>query len=282
MITMEKPKSIIIKKKLPKIFNISFLVLMLFITYFPLFIIAISSINQDSTGNDFTGVTFEWYAAMLSDSNLMDAITTTITIAILSTVISTVFGTISAIGINALNKKKRKYLIFLNNIPIINADIVTGIFLLLVFNVIGTLIGIEYILGYWTLLIAHVLFSTPYVILSVLPKLGEMDKNLFDAALDLGCRPYYALRKIILPTIQPGILAGMLLAFTMSIDDFAISYFTAGSVSNFSTWFYGNIKRIDKVWTKVCAYNTIITVISIVGIIVYFIIKNKKGNKKNA
>ncbi len=282
MIIVEQPKSLIFKNKLFNILKSTFIISMICITYFPLFIIALSSINLDSTGNDFYGFTFEWYGAMVDDSNLMEAITNTLVIAILSTAISTVFGTITAIGINSLNRKKRKALIFLNNIPIINADIVTGIFLLLIFTTIGTLIGIEFILGFWTLLIAHVLFSTPYVVLSVLPKLSEMDDNLFDAALDLGCRPYYALRKIILPSIKAGILSGMLLAFTMSIDDFTISYFTSGSVSNFSTWLYGNRKRFDLVWTKVCAYNTIITITSIIGIIVYHFIKNKKGNKKNA
>ena len=165
---------------------------------------------------------------LFGDPELMDAIVNTISIAFISTAVSTILGTVFAIGINSLDRKRKQRLIFLNNVPIINADIVTGVFLMLVFLTFGRLIGVNYPLGYTTMLIAHIFFSIPYVILSILPKLNEMDPNLYDAALDLGSKPSEAVMKIIVPTIKPGIITGMLIAFTMSIDDFIISYFTTG------------------------------------------------------
>lgn len=270
------------KKTFFKISKFSFLFIILFLTYLPLFVIAVQSINLDSSGDTFGGFTFDWYLKMIEDDSLMESIFYSVFIAVLSTIISTILGTVSAIGINALKKKHRKFMIFLNNVPIINADIVTGIFLLIVFNVIGSIIGVQYILGFSTLLIAHVLFSTPYVILSVLPKLNEMDKNLFDAALDLGCRPYYALRKIILPSIKPGIIAGAFFAFTMSIDDFVISYFVSGAqIKNFSIWLYGSLKVTkNHPWPKACAYNTIITIIILMCLVGYNYLQNRKEKKK--
>lgn len=273
------------KSKQTKILTISkwsFMGIILFLTYLPLLIISIQSFNKDSNGTSWDGFTLKWYTGMFSDSNLMEAIYWTLIIAILSTIISTILGTITAIGIHSLNKKHKKFMIFLNNIPIINADIVTGIFLLIIFNVVGNLLGLRDNLGFHTLLIAHILFSTPYVILSILPKLGELDSNLFDAALDLGCKPFYALRRIILPSIKSGILVGMFFAFTMSIDDFVISYFVSGrEISNFSIWLYGNLKitKADP-WPKACAYNTIIIFITIIAVVIYnFINKRKEGNK---
>ncbi|MFI3329481.1 MAG: ABC transporter permease [bacterium] len=270
-----------VKKNVLNISKFTFLGLVLFFTYFPLLIIALLSFNTDNSGNDFTGLTLEWYSKMFQDDNLMSAIKNTLLIAILSTLISTILGTLTAIGINAINKKYKKYLIFLNNVPIINADIVTGIFLLILFTILGNIIGIR-LLGFNTLLIAHVLFSTPYVVLSVLPKLNELDKNLFDAALDLGCTPYYALRKIIVPSIKSGIFAGMFFAFTMSIDDFVISYFVSGvEIENFSIWLYGSLKITkNDPWPKACAYNTLIMFITIFGVGIYTYIQHKKKGKK--
>ncbi|MFI3284477.1 MAG: ABC transporter permease [Erysipelotrichaceae bacterium] len=268
-----------------KILKILFISFVLFLMYFPLLLIALLSFNNDGTGTDFTGFTFKWYITLINDSSLVKAIYNTFTIAFLSTIISTILGTLSAIGINSLNRKAKKRMIFFNNVPILNADIVTGIFLLLIFSLIGQIIGIQYMLGFTTVLIAHVLFSTPYVVLSVLPKLGEMDPNLYDAALDLGCRPTYALRKVIIPSIKSGIFSGMLLAFTMSIDDFVISYFVSGAtMNNFSIWLYGNLKNTkNNTWPKAYAYNTSIVIITVIGILIYLYIKNrKKGSKKNA
>lgn len=259
-----------------------FLGLILAITYIPLIVIAIQSFNLDSSGIEWQGFTLKWYTQMFSDNELMEAIYWTLIIAVLSTFISAIFGTITAIGIHGLNKKMKKTLIFMNNIPIINADIVTGIFLLIIFNVAGRAIGVNSLLGFPTLLIAHILFSTPYVVLSILPKLAELDENLYDAALDLGCRPNYALRKIILPSIKSGIIVGVFFAFTMSIDDFVISYFVAGQeIKNFSIWLYGSLKITkNNPMAKAAAYNTIITFVTIGSLVVYNIIQSKKNKRK--
>lgn len=272
-----------IKRNVNKVSKISFLAIILLITYLPLLVIALVSFNSDPNGNKLSGFTLNWYSEMINDSSLMSAIINTILIAVISTIISTILGTLTAIGINALNKKYRKYLIFLNNVPIINADIVTGIFLLILFTIIGNAIGIgNSIFGMGTLLIAHVLFSTPYVILSVLPKLSELDDNLFDAALDLGCRPYYALRKIIIPSIKPGIIAGMFFAFTMSIDDFVISYFVSGpEIKNFSIWLYGSLKITkNHPWPKACAYNTIVMGVMLICLLVFNYVYSRKEKQK--
>ncbi len=228
------------------------------------------------------GVTTKWYGMLITNKTLFKSIVFTLEITILSTIISTIFGTFSAIGINALSRKRKKQMIMLNNVPILNADIVTAAFLLLIFQVISIVLQVNLIAQYGklTTLIAHVLFSTPYVVLSVLPKLSK-DNDLFDAALDLGCSPREALDKVILPNIKTGIFSGALLAFTMSIDDFIITYFVSGSQQNFSTWLYGNLKQQrNGQWNQACAYNTILMLITFVGIIVYQIIKNRKKEER--
>ena len=208
----------------------------------------------------------------------------TLTISVLSTVISTVLGTLFAIGINSLSKKKRQGLILLNNLPILNADIVSGVFLFFVFKVIGNILNIRYPLGYVTLLISHIFFSLPYVVLSVLPKLNEIDDNLFDAALDLGCKPNQALRKVIIPSIMGGIFSGAVLAFTMSIDDFTISYFVSGAkIQNLSIWIYsssGN-NRYGNIQSAYAFYS-ILTVVMFAVLVVYNVISSNKQAKRKA
>ncbi|MFA6827419.1 MAG: ABC transporter permease [Bacilli bacterium] len=278
IVNVSKQRKLLINK----ILKVSFVALVLLILYLPIIYIMVQSFNSDGTGTHFQSFTFKWYKEMFFDSNLMRAIRTTWSIAIISTLLSTVLGTLFAIGINSLNKKRRKQMILLNNIPVINADIVTGVFLMLVFQILGRFIGFEYPLGYVTMLIAHIFFGIPYVVLSVLPKLNEINPNLYDAALDLGSTPTDALRKVIIPSIASGIMAGMLLAFTMSIDDFVISYFTTGSgVSNFSIWLYANRRAIRfNTWPKAYAYNTIISIGTLTILIVYNIIKYRKNKKK--
>lgn len=268
----------------PIIFNILKVLLMAFVlllTYAPLVIIALISIDKDPVGTEFQGFTLKWYSQLFNDKELItNILKNTILVAILSTVFSTIFGTITAIGINSLSKKRRRQLIMLNNVPILNADIATAILLFIIFQIIGFVLQIDATkrLNYFTLVISHIFFSTPYVILSVLPKLGEIDKNLYDAALDLGCKPRKAIIKVIIPAIKTGIFTGAMLAFTMSIDDFVISYFVSSpSCQNFSTWFYSR-RRITKnnPLQKASAYNTLLTIITIVALITYNIIKKKK------
>ena len=282
-VIVKQPTSKVVLKTLEKIIKIAYVIIIALMLYAPIVFMIILSFNKALSGNEFTGFTIEWYAQMFQKEKLMSAIITTLSVAALSTILSTVFGTISAIGINSLSKKARKNSIILNNVPILNADIVTGIFLFIIFKTLGNVIfNVEYPLGYFTLLLAHVFFSTPYVVLSVLPKLNQIDSNLYDAAVDLGCKPYQALTKVIIPSIAGGIFSGAMLAFSMSIDDFTISYFVSGSeVQNLSIWIYtssGNTRygNIQSAY----AFYSILTVVMFVILVGYNIISSKKTKKK--
>ena len=173
--------------------------------------------------------TFSRYAELFKDSALLGLLRNSAVIAVLSTVIATVLGTSAAMGITKLGKKMRSLVMGITNVPLTNPDIVTGVSLALMFAFAGTMLRMNAILGFWTLLIAHITFNLPYVILNVLPRLHQMDPNLTDAALDLGCTPFKAFFKVTLHEILPGIISGALMSFTMSLDDFVISYFVTGA-----------------------------------------------------
>jgi spermidine/putrescine transport system permease protein len=282
--TVAAPTSLKIKNTSWKVLQIAYIAIILVLMYLPVLFIIILSFNSSLVGNEFKDFTFTWYLQMFSKKKLTDAIMNTLTISILSTVLSTVFGTLFAIGINSLSKKHRQGLILLNNLPILNADIVSGVFLFFVFKVIGNMLNIRYPLGYGTLLISHIFFSLPYVVLSVLPKLNEIDDNLFDAALDLGCKPNQALRKVIIPSIMGGIFSGAVLAFTMSIDDFTISYFVSGAkIQNLSIWIYSSSSnnRYGNIQSAYAFYS-ILTVVMFVVLVGYNIISNNKQAKRKA
>ncbi|MDD3123449.1 MAG: ABC transporter permease [Candidatus Izemoplasmatales bacterium] len=265
-----------------------FFVFVIFILYLPIIIIAIQSVNQSENMYDFTNFSLKWYVELMDELSLFDpgilgaAIQRTLLVAFISTAISTVLGTIFAIGIHSLAKKAKQRMVFLNQVPILNADIVTGISLMLIFRLFMMIF--PSIFGFPTLLLAHIFFSLPYVVLSVLPKLSELDENLYDAALDLGCKPFSGMVKVIIPAISSGIFTGMLIAFTMSIDDFVISYFTTGNgFDNVSIWVYASIGR--RMTPAVYAYNTLLSMTVVVGLIVIYIfsvIKKKRNtNLKN-
>lgn len=280
-IKVEIPKSDILKKRLVKALIVLFFVIVLTITYIPILVIALTSISTHTSGYQMPGVTAKWYGMLITNKSLFNAIMFTLQVTFLSTIISTIFGTITAIGINSLTKKWKKRLIVLNNIPILNADIVTAVFLLILFQVLSILLNTNIIANYGriTTLIAHILFSTPYVVLAVLPKLSK-DNQLYEAALDLGCSPKEALDKVVLPNLKTAIFSGALLAFTMSIDDFIITYFVSGPNQNFSTWLYGNLRQQrNGQWNQACAYNTILMIITFAGIVIYQITKGKKKEK---
>ena len=272
------PTSVKVKDTTWKVLKIIYISIVLLLLYLPVLFIIILSFNSALVGNEFKGFTFDWYLQMFSKKQLTSAIVNTITITILSTLISTVFGTLFAIGINSLSKKKRQGMILLNNLPILNADIVSGVFLFFVFKVIGNMLQIRYPLGYVTLLLSHIFFSLPYVVLSVLPKLGEIDENLFDAALDLGCKPNNALRKVIIPSIMGGIFSGAVLAFTMSIDDFTISYFVSGAkIQNLSIWIYSSSSnnRYGNIQSAYAFYS-IFTVLLFIVMVAYNVLSNRR------
>ncbi len=266
-----------------KVINIIILAVVLILLYLPIFIIALQSFNDSKSIFQFNGFTFRWYGALFNKNSpdyaraLVPIIGQTLTVTFISTIIATVLGTLFAIGINSLSTKMRQKLILLNNVPILNADVVTGISLMLIFSIVS--IVIPNIFGFTTITIAHVFFSMPYVILNVLPKLRSLDVNLYDAAVDLGCTPIKALIKVILPSIKTGIFAGMMLAFTMSIDDFVISFFTTGDYSNISIWIYSVVGK-KNLTPAVYAYNTLITFGTLLVLIVYNYFVNRKTAKK--
>jgi len=198
----------------------------LFFLYAPIFVLVAFSFNSSKSRSVWSGFTLGWYRSLLQDSSIMSAFYTTIVIALLSALLATIAGTFAAIGFYNMRRRWRTPLIYINNIPMMNADITTGVSLALLFVSLGS--ALKFNLGFSTLLIAHITFNIPYVVLSIMPKLRQLDGNLVDAACDLGCTWMQAFRKVIIPEIMPGIINGMIIAFTLSVDDFVISYFTAG------------------------------------------------------
>lgn len=208
--------------------------------YLPILYIIVFSFNDSRSLTKFSGFSLRWYEKMFADSTMMEAVLYTVIIAVIATVIATVVGTITAIGLSKSRKVVQKMVERINDLPVMNPDIVTAISLLMFFSVLTVK------KGFGTLLIAHIMFCIPYVMLSVTPKLRSLDPNLIDAAMDLGATPFQALTKVIVPQIKPGIISGALIAFTMSFDDFVISYFTTGNgVNNISILVYTMSKRVN-------------------------------------
>ena len=252
--------------------------------YAPIFILIIFSFNAGTSSSVWKGFSLNWYAELFHNRLIMQSVYTTLLVSLLATVIATIAGTFAAIGFYAMRRKVREPLLAVNNIPMMNADIVTGVSLCLLFvvlfgfwnsiaewvNSVQTLITLptKLSMGFGTLLIAHICFNIPYVILSVGPKLRQMDRNLIDAAQDLGCTWMQAFWKVIIPEIKPGIVSGALTAFTMSIDDFIISYFTAGSsTSTLAMTIYGMTKK--RVSPEINAISTLlfVTVLVLLAIV---------------
>ena len=259
------------------------MVLVFVFLYAPIFLLIIFSFNAGKSNVVWQGFSLEWYGKLLNNRLIMQSVYTTLLVSLLATVIATIAGTFAAIGFFSMRRKVREPLMTVNNIPMMNADIVTGVSLCLLFvaffngwgsfaawfNSLGLFhLPTRLAMGFGTLLIAHITFNIPYVILSVGPKLRQMDKNLVDAAMDLGCTWMQAFWKVILPEIKPGIVSGALTAFTMSIDDFVISYFTAGSsASTLAMTIYGMTKK--RVSPEINAISTLlfVTVLILLAII---------------
>ncbi len=203
--------------------------IMLFL-FAPIAILLVFSFNEAKSLSVFSNFSLYWYKELLRDSETLNSVKNTLLLALCASVISTVMGTAAAVGVNKLrNRYLRAAMDTVTNIPMINPEIITGISLMLMFVFVGRLFGAATSLSFWTMLIAHVTFCLPYVILQVLPKLQQMDKSLPEAAMDLGCTPFRAFLKVEIPEIMPGIVTGLIMAFTLSLDDFVISYFTAGN-----------------------------------------------------
>ncbi len=215
-----------------------YLALVFIFLYGPIAVLMLFSFNDSRLKGSWVGFTLKWYRELLQNEEILSAFKNTILIAVLATIIATILGTIAAIGIYYLKGYKKSLILNVNYLPVLNPDIVTAVSLMVIFN----LFNFEF--GFFTLLLSHITFTTPYVILTVLPKLSQMNKYLPEAAMDLGATPWYTLRKVILPEIRTGIFSGSLLAFTLSIDDFVISFFTTGhGVSNLSVTVYSMAKK---------------------------------------
>lgn len=263
------------KKNSTKVISAIVISLVLVFLFAPMLVLIVFSFNSGSSTAAFDEFSLYWYGVLLRDAETLSALKNSLILAVTSSAISMVMGTAAAYGLGRMRKKYIKNAVMsVTNIPMMNPDIITGISLMLMFVFVGTKIGLSDKLSFWTMLIAHVTFELPYVIMSVLPKINQMDKSLPEAAMDLGCTPLETFFKVEIPEIFPGILSGTIMAFTMSLDDFVISYFTKGS--SFQTLpllIYSMTKK--RVTPKIYALATIIFVV----ILVLLIISNLMGTK---
>lgn len=248
----------------------AYLALVLAFLYLPILVMFALSFNASVSRAEWTGFTLDWYAKLFHDQIIIDALKVTLSVAVIATVASVIIGTLGAIGMYSMKKGWFNLLSAVSNIPMTMPDIVTGVSIMMLFVVL------KMERGYWTMVMAHIAFDTPYVLFSVLPKLKQMDPNMYEAALDLGCKPFKALTKVIVPQVTPGIVTGGLLAFTMSIDDFIISYFTGGSaVNNLSIAVYGSARR--GVSPSMYALSAVMFVV----ILVLLLIINRRSSLEN-
>lgn len=240
--------------------------------YAPIISLAVFSFNDAKSMAKWSGFSLRWYQELFQNERILDALYYTIIIALLAAAISTIVGTITAIGIHKMRQGKvRGLLLNINYLPVLNPDIVTGVALMSLY----VFIKLEF--GFTTMLLSHIVFDIPYVILSILPKLKQLPANIEDAAMDLGATPWYALRKVVLPQIKPGIISGMLIAFTMSIDDFVISFFTTGNgVTNLAIEVYSMTRR--GLTPEINALSTLM----FVAVLILLLLSNLAANKKEA
>ena len=241
--------------------------------YAPILVLVVFSFNSTKSRSIWSGFTLDWYTELFADKEIMSSLQVTLLISVAAAVIATIVGTFAAIGFFNMRRKWRNPLLTINNIPVVNADIITGVSLSLLFVSAGALLGFE--LGFGTLLIAHVSFNIPYVILSVMPKLYQLDRNLFEAAQDLGCTWLQTIYKVIIPEILPGIINGLIISFTMSVDDFVISYFTAGKVKTLSMMIYSMTRR--RISPKINAISTLLFAL----VLILLIIVNVRESRQN-
>ena len=246
-----------------------YMVIILIFLYAPILTMMVLSFNASKSRTQWGGFTLEWYAQMFDSRSIMSALSTTLTVAFASALIATIIGTAAAIAIQRMRPGPRTFVMGVTNIPMLNADIVTGISLMLSFIAFGISLGFE------TVLIAHITFNIPYVILSVMPKLKQTDQSTYEAALDLGASPIQAFFKVTFPDILPGVLSGFLLAFTMSLDDFIITHFTKGAgINTLSTLIYSEVRR--GIRPSMYALSTLIFLV----VLVLLIIVNFRPEKK--
>ena len=244
--------------------------------YLPIFVLIVFSFNASKSRSVWSGFTLDWYKELFQNSMILDALWVTLAVSILAAVISTIIGTAAAIGFTNFRRRSRTVVTTINNIPLTNADIITGVSMMLFFVLAVNVF--KWNLGFVTLLIAHLTFDIPHVILCVMPKLQQLDPNIYEAAQDLGAPGFLAFRKVILPEIMPGVINGLLIAFTMSIDDFVISYFTAGSTfSTLSMVIYSMAKK--RVSPEINALSTLLFVV-VVTLLVIVNVRQTRQDKR--
>ncbi|MDY6314200.1 MAG: ABC transporter permease [Clostridia bacterium] len=249
-----------------KLLSRIWLVLILVFLYAPIIVLIVYSFNSSKTTGHWTGFSLNWYRDLVRDRNIINALVTTVEVAVLASLISTVIGTVSAIALHGSGAFSKRFMLGAAYLPMLNPDIVTGVSLMILFGSIGMS------LGFGTMMLSHISFCVPYVILSVLPKLYGINSNIFEAALDLGSSRLYAYRKVVLPEIVPGIISGFVISMTLSIDDFMISYFnTGGGVKNLSILIYGSTRTGVKP-----VYNALSAIMFLAVLIVLVIINVRK------
>lgn len=250
-----------------------YIALIFIFLYAPMAVLIVLSFNASKSRSKWGGFTLKWYLDLFSESDIMEALITTLMLAVISSLIATVIGTIAALAINSFKKWPRTIMMGVTNIPMLNAEIVTGISLMLLF------IFFKMKFGFITILLAHITFNIPYVILSVLPRIKQINVSAYEAALDLGANPIKAFFKIVFPDILPGVFSGLLMSFTMSIDDFIITHFTKGAgVDTLSTKIYSQVRKgIDP---KMYALSSIIFVTVLVLLILVNLLPDKATDKK--
>lgn len=215
-----------------------YVVLIFIFLYAPIVVLMVFSFNDSKLRGQWAGFTLDWYAELINDPIILQSLYNTLLVAIVSTIVSTVIGTLTAIGLNELRGFKKKVILDVNYLPVLNPDIVTAVGLMGLFG----FLNLQF--GFLTMILSHIIFCIPYVILSILPKLQQMDKNMIEAAMDLGATPFYAIKNVVIPQIMPAIFTGALMAFTLSIDDFVISYFTTGhGFNNLSITIYSMARK---------------------------------------
>lgn len=253
--------------------------LILLFLYAPVAVMIFFSFNSGGSVWVFEKFSFDWYKGLATNTEMLEALRHTLIIAVLSAVISTIMGTAASVGILALRKRaSRSAVMSITNIPMMNADIVTGVSLMLLFVFVGNLFSLRESLGFLTMLSAHITFNLPYVILSVMPRLRATDMSLHEAALDLGCTPVKAFFKVILPSISTSIFTGAIMAFTLSLDDFVISYFTCGHYQTLPIVIYNMTKKT--VTPDVYALSTIIFLAVFVLLILYNMLQSKSDSRR--
>lgn len=259
-----------------KIISKIYLALVMLFLYAPIFVLIVFSFNTTKSRSVISGFTFDWYVKLFHNELILGSLWNTIIVAVAASILATILGTAAAIGINNMKKLPKTLTMQGTNIPIINPEIVTGVSLMLLFVFFTMRMNFE--MGFVTLIIAHITFDVPYVILNIMPKFRQMNPNIYEAAQDLGCSPVSAFFKVVLPEIMPGVISGFLMAFTFSLDDFVVSYFTSGMTQTLPITIYSMTRR--KVSPEINALSTIIFLIVVIVLVVKNIIERKNLRKR--